>query len=278
MSYEKSVTDHYAHGDLLGAIKARLPDLGKTLDDITTDDLAPVDEFHIGGRLATDHLVDQLGFAEQYQVLDVGCGLGGAARYVANKYRTEVTGIDLTAEYIETGNVLSSWLKLDQQVRLKQGSALSMPFDDNTFDGGYMLHVGMNIEDKAALFAEVFRVLRPGSSLGVYDVMRQNEGDMHYPLPWATDCSTSRLSTPDQYRQALNAAGFSVLNENIRHQFALDFYARLRANKEANVEPPPLSLHTLMKQSAGIKIKNLVHNLKSNTIAPVEIIAKKPVV
>ncbi len=275
MTYEKSVADHYAHGDLLRAIEARLPDLGKTPDDITIEDLAAVDEFHIGGRQATDHLMDQLGFSRQNQILDVGCGLGGAARYVANKYHTRVTGIDLTAEYIEAGRALSSWVKLDQQVRLEQGSALSMPFDDNSFDGGYMLHVGMNIEDKTALFAEVYRVLRPGSCFGVYDVMRQDEGDLQYPVPWASDSSTSQLSTVDQYKQALNAAGFSVSAENNRRQFALDFYAQLRAQKESNVATPPLSLHTLMKESTGVKIKNLVNNLRSNLIAPVEIIAIK---
>lgn len=276
MTYEKSVADHYAHGDLLSAIEARLPDLGKTTDDVTIEDLAAVDEFHIGGRQATDHLMDQLDFSQQTHLLDVGCGLGGAARYVADKYHTRVTGIDLTPEYIETGRVLSSWVRLDRRVTLKQGSALSMPFDDNSFDGGYMLHVGMNIEDKAALFAEVYRVLRPGSCFGVYDVMRQNEGDLQYPVPWAKNSSTSQLSTVVQYRLALNAAGFSVSNENIRHQFALDFYAHLRAQKEANAESPALSLHTLMKKSTGTKIKNLLHNLKSNLIAPVEMIAIKP--
>ena len=113
MTYEKSVADHYAHGDLLSAIEARLPDLGKTTDDVTIEDLAAVDEFHIGGRQATDHLMDQLDFSQQTHLLDVGCGLGGAARYVADKYHTRVTGIDLTPEYIETGRVLSSGVRLD---------------------------------------------------------------------------------------------------------------------------------------------------------------------
>ncbi len=273
---ENSVAGHYTHGDLLGTIEARLSDLGITPDDISSEDLAAVDEFHIGGRQATDHLMQQLDLCQHSHLLDVGCGLGGAARYVAEKYHTQVTGIDLTAEYIETGNVLTSWLRLDSQVTLKQGSALTMPFDENTFDGGYMLHVGMNIEDKIALFTEIFRILRPGSCFAVYDVMRQDEGDLHFPVPWARDSSTSQLSTPGQYRQALNAAGFSVSTENNRHQFALDFYANLRTQKKIKDGSLPLSLHDLMKESAGTRIKNLVHNLKSNLIAPVEMIVIKP--
>src|SRR5210317_159118 len=130
MSYDKSVADHYLHGDLLNAIEAALPTLGKTIENLTIEDLAPVDEFHIGGRLATDNLFKQLNFSEQGYLLDVGCGLGGAARYVATKYRNRVAGIDLTPEYIETGNTLCSWFNLDKYISLEQGSALSMPYQD----------------------------------------------------------------------------------------------------------------------------------------------------
>ncbi len=109
MSYDKTVSDDYLHGDLINAIEAALPALGKTTENVTIEDLAPVDEFHIGGRVATDNLIDQLNFSEKNHVLDVGCGLGGASRYVATKFKSRVTGIDLTPEYIETGKVLV-WL------------------------------------------------------------------------------------------------------------------------------------------------------------------------
>ena len=166
MSYDETVSEHYTHGELLGAIQASITKLGKTIDNVTVQDLAPVDEFHIGGRLATDNLLDQLNFSEKDHILDVGCGLGGASRFVANKYNNSVTGIDLTQEYIDVGKALCAWVGLDKQVTLHQGSALSMPFEDETFDGAIMLHVGMNIDDKAKLFTEVYRVLRPGTSFG----------------------------------------------------------------------------------------------------------------
>jgi ubiquinone/menaquinone biosynthesis C-methylase UbiE len=275
MSYDKAVSDHYVHGDLLNAIKAALPALGKTVEQLTVADLAPVDEFHIGGRLATDHLLDQLNFSEQGYILDVGCGLGGAARYVATKYKNRVAGIDLTPEYIETGNVLCQWLNLDKEVTLQQGSALTMPYSENSFDGGYMLHVGMNIEDKATLFTEIFRVMKPGSSFGVYDIMRQKEGDLIYPVPWATEGNTSKLATPEQYKQGLSDAGFKISKENNRHNFALDFFEQLQEKIAANGGPPPLGLHTLMQESTANKIKNMVYNLNSGLIAPVEIIVQK---
>lgn len=275
MSNDKAISEHYVHGDLLKAIQAALPELGKTIDNITIEDLAPIDEFHIGGRQATENFLSQLDFSEQNHILDVGCGLGGASRYVANKYNNSVTGIDLTDEYIKTGNVLSAWLKLDKHVNLHQGSALSMPFDNELFDGAFMLHVGMNIEDKALLFKEIFRVLKPGASFGVYDVMRNNDGDLVYPVPWATDESTSHLVAPNQYKSALENAGFEVSKKNNRRDFALEFFKTLREKTEASGGPPPLGLHTLMKESTAVKIKNMIHNITEGYIAPVEIIANK---
>jgi len=276
MSYDNSVSDHYLHGDLLNAIEAALPALGKTKDNLTIEDLAPVDEFHIGGRLATDNLLRQLNFSAQGHILDVGCGLGGAARYVATNYNTKVSGIDLTQEYIATGKALCNWLSLGDVVTLEQGSALAMPFQAETFDGGYMLHVGMNIADKVALFSQIFRVLKPGASLGVYDIMRQTDGELTYPVPWASSRETSKLATPEQYIQALNNAGFEVSSQLSRREFALDFFKQLREKNEANGGPPPLGLHTLMQQSAAQKIKNMIDNIANELIAPIEIIAKKP--
>lgn len=275
MSTDKAVSEHYVHGNLLKAIQVALRELGKTIDNITIEDLAPIDEFHIGGRQATENFLGQLDFSEQNHLLDVGCGLGGASRYIANKYNSSVTGIDLTEEYIETGNVLSAWLKQDKHVSLHQGSALSMPFDDKLFDGAFMMHVGMNIENKALLFKEIFRVLKPGTSFGVYDVMRSNDGDLIYPVPWAADESTSYLVAPNQYKGALENAGFEVSKENNRREFALEFFKKLRAKTEASGGPPPLGLHTLMQESTATKIKNMIHNITEGYIAPVEIIAHK---
>jgi len=275
MSYEKSVADHYLHGGLLKAIEDALPAIGKTTSSITIEDLAPVDEFHTGGRVATDHLLAQLDFNETSHVLDVGCGLGGAARYVATKLGSRVSGIDLTAEYIATGKVLCDWLNLAGLVTMEEGSALSMPFGEGEFDGGYMLHVGMNIEDKGALFSEVSRVLKPGAVFGVYDVMRQAEGEITYPVPWATENSTSKLATPEQYKESLTNAGFGIRQENSRREFALEFFQKIAAGAKAGGGPPPLGLHTLMKQSTAQKVQNLGANIANGYLAPVEIIAVK---
>lgn len=270
------VSQHYTHGDLTEAIRAGIVAQGKTPETITINDLAPLDEFHIGGRRATEDFLDQLGLATATSVLDVGCGLGGAARFVATRYGSRVTGVDLTPEYVLAGNVICQWVRLDQQVSLLQGSALALPFGDGTFDSAYMLHVGMNIADKEKLASEVARVLRPGATFGIYDVMRTGPGELAYPVPWAATASLSAVTGPEDYKHALQKAGFSITAERNRRDFALQFFADLRAKTAAAGGPPPLGLHVLMGRTTPEKVQNMISNIAQGLIAPVELIARKP--
>jgi ubiquinone/menaquinone biosynthesis C-methylase UbiE len=175
----------------------------------------------------------------------------------------------------ETGNTMSSWVGLERQITLKHGNALSMSFENNSFDGAYMLHIGMNIEDKIRLFSEISRLLRPGSIFGIYDIMRNLDGELTYPVPWASDHNTSKLVTATEYIQALQETGFNVISEYNCCDFALDFFKNLQAKIEANGGPPPLGLHTLMKESTPVKLKNMVDGIAADYIAPVEIITQK---
>jgi ubiquinone/menaquinone biosynthesis C-methylase UbiE len=275
MPAQTDVSGHYTHGSLTDAIRDGLASLGKAPGTVTVDDLAAVDEFHIGGQKASQDFLDQLEFRADRHILDVGCGLGGAARFVASRYGSRVTGIDLTGEYVETGKALCKWVGLGPSIVLHQGSALGMPFADNHFDGAYMLHVGMNIEDKDKLAAEVGRVLRPGSPFGIYDVMRTGPGDLTYPVPWAATADLNAVAELDRYKKALERAGFVITAERNRRDFALAFFADLRARTAAAGGPPPLGLHVLMGKTTPEKVQNMIDNISNGRIAPVELIARK---
>lgn len=276
MADNNSVANHYTHGNLLDAIRAGVERLGKSNTTVTVEDLGPVEEFHIGGRIASESFLDQLQIASTDYVLDVGCGLGGVSRFVAHRYGSRVRGIDLTAEYIETGQELSRWVKLDHLITLEQGSATAMPYADATFDKAYMMHVGMNIADKFLLMKELYRVLKPGASLGIYDIMRTGEGDLTFPVPWASAAETSLLASPEQYKQAISDVGFQLLAERNRREFALEFFARLQASVAAAGGPPALGLHVLIGESAPLKFKNMIEGINQSAIAPVELIVEKP--
>jgi len=271
-----SVAAHYTHGTLVQAIERGIEALGKTTDAIGIDDLAPIDEFHIGGRAASIAFLDQLDLDASTHVLDVGCGIGGAARFSADRYGARVTGIDLTDEYVTTGRVLCAWTGLDDRIDLTQGSATDMPFADATFDCAYMMHVGMNIPDKTALCADVARVLKPGGRFGIYDVMRTGDDALTYPVPWAATDDTSAVAAPEDYRACLTAAGFVLEAERDRHDFALEFFEQLKAKASSAGGPPPLGLHVLMGDTAPLKVKNMLENISAGRISPVEIIARKP--
>jgi SAM-dependent methyltransferase len=271
----EAVEQHYSHGRLVEAIRAGVGQLGKAPDSVSVDDLAPVDEFHIGGRMATETFLDQLDLSPGDHVLDIGCGLGGASRFAADRYGCRVTGIDLTGDYVRTGEVLSEWVGLDDLISLDRGDATAMPYPAGTFDRSFMLHVGMNIENKELLALELFRVLRPGGRLGVYDIMRMDVGDLRYPVPWATTPAESRVSTPSTYRGTLEAAGFKVVAETNRSEFAMEFFEQLLSNGSGAADSP-LGLHILMGDSALEKVGNMIDNVKEGRVAPYEIIVEKP--
>lgn len=274
MTGSHEVADHYTHGSLTDTITTGIAEIGKTPETVTIDDLSAIDEFHIGGRAASIEFLDQMSLSSDAHVLDVGCGLGGPARFTASRYGASVTGIDLTAEFVQTGQALCQWVGLDNTIELVEGSALDMPFDDAGFDAAYMMHVGMNIADKEKLFAEVARVLKPGSTFGVYDVMQTAQDEISFPVPWAETPATSALASPEHYKGALEKAGFEVVAERNRRDFAIAFFAELAAKTQAAGGPPPLGTHILMGESRAVKVKNMADNIKAGRIAPVEMIAR----
>lgn len=269
------VANHYTQGSLLEAFREGIKRLGKTVDNVTVQDLGPADEFHIGGRVATESLLDQLDIVSGHHVLDVGCGIGGSSRFAAQKYGCRVTGVDLTREYVETGNALCSWVGLSDQVSLEVDNATNLSNSSGTFDRAYMLHVGMNIADKEALASELHRVIKPGGKIGIYDIMKVDDGDLLLPLPWATEPEGSSVAPLATYKSALEKAGFHIVAERNRREFALEFFDQLQS-KATNAEgPPPLGLHMLMGDTAPIKISNMLANVSRNVVAPIELIGEK---
>ncbi|MGH3794341.1 MAG: class I SAM-dependent methyltransferase [Pseudonocardiaceae bacterium] len=268
---EQAVAQHYSHGALEQQILDALRTMGADPERLDADQLAPVDEFHIGGRPATVELVDQLDLRAGLRVLDVGSGLGGTARYLARRHAVEVTGLDLAMEYVQVAASLTRRTGLADLAQFHQGSATDLPFPDGSFDRACMLHVGMNIADKATLFAEIRRVLVPGGRFGIYDVMRIGPGAVTYPVPWAATAATSFLAEPEQYRDLLTECGLSVQAERDRRDFGLGSLREFQAQVARN-GPSALGLHILMGSDAALKITNMADGLRHGVLAPTEMI------
>ncbi|MCP4408436.1 MAG: class I SAM-dependent methyltransferase [Gammaproteobacteria bacterium] len=270
---EGTVVQHYGDEDLLARILAGLKSAGADLDRLQPNDLTAVEEFHIGGRKATAHAVEKMSLSEDQHVLDIGCGIGGAARFIAAQSGCTVTGVDLTPEYVSIAKALTEMTGLEDRVNFETSSALAMPFENASFDAAITLHAAMNIRERDVLYHEIARLLRPGASFCIFDVMKKSNQKLAYPVPWATSDDTSFLTTPEEMCALLENTGFDVREITDRTDFALDFFRESLA--AAAKGPQPLGIHLVMGESAPIKFKNTMNNIENGCIAPVQMIAKR---
>lgn len=271
-SLEQVVADHYRVSDLTSNILKGLETLGVDLKSVTINDLSPVDEFHVGGREATDYAISQMSLSNSDYILDVGSGIGGAARVIATQIGCTIAGIDLTPEYVETAIALTQLTGLEDKTNFQVASALNMPFEDDTFDAAISMHVAMNIVDRPTLYKEIARVMKPGATLCLYDVMKKNEEPLDFPVPWANTAASSHLETPDDMAVLLNNAGFEVGLTDDRTEFANAYFDRRLAAVAGT--PSPLGPHLIMGSSAKDKFKNIRRNINKGRVAPVLMTAR----
>ncbi|HET7304901.1 MAG TPA: class I SAM-dependent methyltransferase [Segeticoccus sp.] len=210
MGVRDLVTDHYGGHDLTSRVLDTLAEHGIDTDQLHVPDLAPVDQLHAGFAPATEYVISRLGLGADTRLLDVGSGIGGPSRLASWSTSCPVTGVDLTPEFVETARALTDKVGLTDSVTFEVGSADALPFEDDSFDAAMMIHVGMNIEDKRAVFADVHRVLTAGGRFAVYEQMRTGPGELPFPQPWAEDKRSSFVRSQTDYLTDLEAAGFTI--------------------------------------------------------------------
>jgi SAM-dependent methyltransferase len=237
------VGEHYSATGLTDRIKSALATIAPEGQTLTVAQLAPLDQFHTRGILATAELAGAAGLEPSTRVLDVGCGIGGPARYLATTFGCRVTGVDLSPGFIDAATYLTARCGLSDRVTFQVGDALHLPFEDAAFDAVFLQHVAMNIEDRAALYAEVRRILAPGGRFVTHDLVLR-DGDVIYPAPWSQDASTSFL-----------------LSENDTHT-ALDWFQTARAGPK----PSGPNLGVVMGPNYPVIARNLARNIRENRL------------
>jgi SAM-dependent methyltransferase len=270
----EAVQIHYTRSDLGDAILAALESAGKDVNRLMPEDLAPIDEFHIRGRAATLELARAAGLDATKRVLDVGCGVGGTSRCLAREFGCRVTGIDLTDEYCRAAAMLTARIGLAHLADYRQGDATDLPFDDEEFDVVWSEHAAMNIPDKARLYKEMHRVLKPGGTLAIYDVLAGPSGPVLFPVPWARTPDTSFLVNPSELRSLLEDAGFTVTDWSDTTEAARAWFVALaeRIRKEGF---PALGFHVLMGTDFQAMAQNQGRNLQEGRIALGQVVARK---
>ena len=263
------VTAHYAgSGALIDGIRAALTGAGVTLEGVPTTALAPVDEFHIRGRAATLEIAEALQVHADSHVLDMGSGLGGPARTLAEVVGCRVTGVDLTPEFCDVAVELSQWTGLSDRTQFEVGDATALDSPPAAFDAAMTIHAAMNIADKPAMYREARRVLKPGGRFVVYDVLQGPGGDVRYPVPWARDPADSHLATTEQMRTLLAEAGFSVISETDSSTASREWFAAVAA-RIAETGPPPVTFAAFLGADFAPMARNQVENLSEDRIRTV---------
>lgn len=254
---------------MLDGILAGLRAAGRNASQLTPADLAPVDAFHIRGRESTIELAGRTTWTPGLRVLDVGCGLGGSARYLASEHGARVTGIDLTTAFVVTAKALAELVGLHAAVSFQQASALDLPFPDASFDVIWTEHAQMNVEDKRAFYASLARVLVPGGRLLFHDIFQGPGGPPHFPEPWAESPAISFLEPPNAIRAVLADVGFTAEDWEDRSDVSLAWF-RATFERIAREGPPPLGLHLVMGPSGRSKLDNLVRSLAEQRVTVVQ--------
>jgi len=275
MEPQNPIASHWGKGDVYALIASAVEASGKSLEALTVEDLAPVDHFHARGFPATVDLADRLPVQAGDRVLDIGCGLGGPARYFATRFQCSVTGIDITPAFVDAASRLTALLGLEDSVTVQQGDGQALPFDDEQFDGAYTQHVTMNVADRAGFFAEAYRVLRPGAYFALTEHGLGPVGDPHHPLPWSEDGTGAYLMSPEDTRAHLEAAGFVDLEIEHTGSKYLAAYRDVMA-LAAKGALPPLGIHILIGESAPVKVRNSARNIEEERTHPVQVICRKP--
>lgn len=273
LKVEETIKHHYGQNDMEAKILTALENAGKNINTLTRDDIASFDEFHFGGREETRTLAKLAQLKNGMHVLDVGSGIGGAARTLAGEYGCQVTGLDLTEEYCRAAEMLTNRVGLGDRVTFHQGSALDMSFKDESFDAAWLQHVSMNIEDKRQLFDAIHRVILSGGRLAMHEIMEGPTPNVLYPVFWANNESISFLKQPDEIRELLAENGYSEIEWNDVTERTLKLTRK--RHDEAAESATPLGLNVIVPLDVPKKVANSLKNLEEGRIVVIQAVFER---
>jgi SAM-dependent methyltransferase len=274
---EPANDSHYGAGDLVARVAAALHQAGFGDGAIAWSELAPLDQFHVGGEPATAALAEKLHIPPGAKLLDVGCGLGGPARHLASVYGCSVVGVDLSQPFVDLATMLTERSGLPVRVRHQVADATRLPFEPQSFDLAWTQHVAMNIADRRALYSGVFRALRPGGRFAMYDVVAGEGGELRFPVPWARDPAASFLMSPAATRAVLESVGFVVLDWTDATEAGLAWSEAQAAARQTRPEHlRPLALPLVMGPEFPAMTANMARNLRERRTGLLQAVVQRP--
>ncbi|MGQ0577628.1 MAG: class I SAM-dependent methyltransferase [Betaproteobacteria bacterium] len=204
-----SLETHYSASNIEARILAAIRAAGLNPERrLSPQELGALDHFHTGGLRASRELMELARIRAEDRVLDVGAGLAGPARMLASTPGCRVACIEMSPDYCAGAELLNRLTGLEDRIEVHRGSALDLPFPDDSFDVVWMQNVGMNIADKRRLYGEIYRVLKPGGRFAFQEMAAGRVATSYFPLPWATDSAGNFLVAAEEMRSVLGESGF----------------------------------------------------------------------
>ena len=275
MSDREAIRRHYATDGIVPRLLAKLRETQGQGVAITVDTLAPLDHYHRGGLASTRHLAEMMEPRPTEQLLDLGCGIGGPARWMAASFGCRVTGIDITPEFCAAARELNALTGMEEYVRILEGDIATPAVGDAVFDKAFSQSALMNVADKAGFCREAFRALKPGGMLVLFMIGTGQTGDLRFPLPFADTSEVSFLSTPEQTRRDLVAAGFDIVDFRDVSDNAVT-QQRDYLNRIETEGLPPLGWHVLMGEQRSREMQiNAAHAFIEGRLTELEIVARR---
>lgn len=268
------VIEHYGTASLTRRIRNALQKAGFGDGPVAWEELAPLDQFHVRGITATRELAAAMSLSPSATILDCGCGVGGASRFLAATYGSRVTGIDLTPAFVEAATMLSELAELADTTSFSVADALDMPYADSSFDHAWTQHVAMNIRDRDGLYGEIHRVIRPGGQFAIHDVVAGRGGALEFPVPWARDQATSHLLTPAAMRDALVKGGFAIISWIDTTEVTKTWIEKLLSQRASAESASPFGLGVITGPDLPEMIANLGRNIADAKAGVVQVIAR----
>ena len=274
MVNKSDIETFWTRGDIHSRIHKAMLEAGLNDRKLDIEDLFPIDQYHARGIAATVDLGKRMPISENQTIIDIGCGLGGPARYFAKQFKCFITGIDITPSFIEIGNKFNNLTSMSKQVSLQIGNGETLDFEDETFDGGYSQHVTMNIKNRKEFFLEAFRVLKKGTFFAFSEHGLGPEGNPVFPLPWADAAEMSFLFSPESTIALLEEVGFYDIQIIETSEKYISGYEKM-INTKSEKENPILGIHVIGGATMKQRSRNSMQCIKEKRTLPIEIVCKK---
>lgn len=186
------------------------------------------DVLHPGGLALTHRLGEVVGLSEKDRVLDVACGRGASAVYLARSFGCHVTGVDYGPQNVAAAEAHGRDQRMAQLTSFRLGDAEGLPFDDGTFDVLISECSFCTFPNKRMAAAEMARVLSTRGRLGLTDMTVNGPlpDDIQSLLAWVA--CVAGAGTPSDYQSVLEGAGFDGVVVEDHRPALLDMVNRVR--------------------------------------------------